>query len=52
MEILFLLIVLVVLFLAVFSSRKEQTSAADNRKDSFQKEQLSKLKAKSKITVF
>ena len=38
MEILFLLIVLVVLFLAVFSSRKEQTSAADHRKDSFQKE--------------
>jgi len=38
MEILFLLIVLVVLFLAVFSSRKEQTSAADNRKDSAQKE--------------
>ncbi|MFL3027395.1 MAG: hypothetical protein ACJZ1O_03805 [Candidatus Neomarinimicrobiota bacterium] len=38
MEILFLLIVLVVLFLAVFSSRKEQTSAADNRKDAFQKE--------------
>ncbi len=38
MEILFLLIVLVVLFLAVFSSRKEQTTAADNRKDSVQKE--------------
>jgi len=38
MEILFLLIVLVVLFLAVFSSRKEQTSAADHRKDSVQKE--------------
>ena len=38
MEILFLLIVLVVLFLAVFSSRKEQTSAADEQKDAVQKE--------------
>ena len=38
MEILFLLIVLVVLFLAVFSSRKEQTSAADEQKDAAQKE--------------
>ena len=38
MEILFLLIVLVVLFLAVFSSRKEQASAADNIKDAVQKE--------------
>ena len=33
MEILFLIIVLVVLALAVFSSRKEQASKADNRKD-------------------
>ena len=38
MEILFLLIVLVGLFLAVFSSRKEQASAADNIKDAVQKE--------------
>ena len=38
MEILFLLIVLDVLFLAVFSSRKEQASAADNIKDAVQKE--------------
>ena len=38
MEILFLLIVLVVLFLAVFSSRKEQTSFADEQKDAVQKE--------------
>ena len=38
MEILFLLIVLVILFLAVFSSRKEQTSAADEQKDAAQKE--------------
>jgi len=33
MEILFLIIVLVVLALAVFSSRKEQASKADDRKD-------------------
>ena len=33
MEILFLIIVLVVLALAVFSSRKEQSSKADDRKD-------------------
>jgi flagellar biosynthesis/type III secretory pathway M-ring protein FliF/YscJ len=33
MEILFLIIVLVVLALAVFSSRKEQASEADDRKD-------------------
>ena len=33
MEILFLIIVLVVLALAIFSSRKEQASEADNRKD-------------------
>ena len=33
MEILFLIIVLVVLAMAVFSSRKEQASEADNRKD-------------------
>lgn len=38
MEILFLLIVLVVLFLAVFSSRKEQATAADDIKDAVQKE--------------
>jgi len=33
MEILFLIIVLVVLAVAVFSSRKEQASKADDRKD-------------------
>ena len=33
MEILFLIIVLVVLAMAVFSSRKEQASEADDRKD-------------------
>jgi len=33
MDILFLIIVLVVLALAVFSSRKEQASKADDRKD-------------------
>ena len=33
MEILFLIIVLVVLALAVFSSRKQQASKADDRKD-------------------
>ncbi len=33
MEILFLIIVLVILALAIFSSRKEQASEADNRKD-------------------
>ena len=33
MEILFLIIVLVVLALAIFSSRKEQASEADDRKD-------------------
>ena len=33
MEILFLIIVLVVLAVAVFSSRKEQASEADDRKD-------------------
>ena len=33
MEILFLIIVLVVLGMAVFSSRKEQASKADDRKD-------------------
>ena len=38
MEILFLLIVLVVLFLAVFSSRKEQTSFSDEQKDAVKKE--------------
>ena len=38
MEILFLLIVLLVLFFAVFSSRKEQASVADDIKSAAQKE--------------
>jgi len=38
MEILFLIIVLVVLALAVFSSRKEQASKADDRKDQFRQQ--------------